>query len=292
METDIKEKPSMCPLCAAVEPAFFMSKNRCSLYECKNCKFWFVYPMPKLDEVYAQDYFTGAHSGFGYVNYDRDKKPMISTSEHYIKLIEKYSSARGKLLDIGAATGFFLSIAQRFGFEAYGVEISAYAANEAREKGFDVVTGTSADIPNEPKFDVVTMIDVIEHVSDPRAEIMRVHELLKDGGLYFINTQDTGSLYARLMRRRWHLIVPPEHVYYFSRKNIALLLGQCGFEVLEATTIGKRFSLPYIFAMLYTWQGLSLWRFISELCEHGWLSKIYIPINLGDNMSIIARKRS
>ena len=292
MEHVTEEKPQVCPLCKTPSPAFHMRKNNCSLYKCGSCKFWFVYPLPKLDDVYNQDYFTGGHGGFGYVNYDRDKQPMVSTSESYVKLIEKYSLGHGRWLDVGAATGFFLSIVQRFGFEPSGVEMSAYAAGVARDKGFSVITGTSAQVPDEPKYDVVSMIDVIEHVSDPRAEILRVRELLKDGGLFFLDTQDTGSLYARIMGRRWHLIVPPEHVNYFSRKNLSLLLTQCGFDVLELTTIGKRFSLPYIFSMLYKWQKLSLWLSLAQICERGWLAKIYLPINLRDTMSLVARKRS
>ena len=255
-----------------------MRKNNCTLYTCIACKFWFVYPVPEVAEVYTQEYFTGALGGFGYVNYDCDKKPMTSTFEQYVRLIKTYMPSPGRLLDIGAATGFFLSIAKRFGFDPYGVEISDYAAEQAREKGLPVITGTLVDVPPAPLFDVVTILDVIEHVMDPRAEIMRVHGLLREGGIFAINTQDTDSLFARIMKRRWHLIVPPEHLYYFDRENIRLLLAQCGFEVLEITTIGKHFSLPYIFATLHAWQKLALWRFLARLCERGWLSRIYFPI--------------
>jgi 2-polyprenyl-3-methyl-5-hydroxy-6-metoxy-1,4-benzoquinol methylase len=269
-----------------------MRKNNCTIYSCGACKFWFVHPIPQVAEVYTQEYFTGAHGGFGYVNYDRDKKPMVSTFERYVQRIEKYMPSHGRLLDIGAATGFFLSIAKHFGFDPYGVEISDYAAKLAREKGIPVITGTLADVPPTPLFSVITILDVIEHVENPRSEIMRAHQLLHDGGIFAINTQDTGSLFARIMKRRWHLIVPPEHLYYFNRENISLLLAQCGFEVVEITTIGKRFSLPYIFATLHAWQGLSLWHFLARVCERGWLSRIYVPINLGDNMFIIALKLS
>lgn len=291
MENEIQKKPLECPLCGASAPAFFMRKNNCTLYACPACKFWFVYPVPGVADVYTKEYFTGAQSGFGYVDYDRDKKPMVSTNERYLQHIEKYLPGRGRLLDVGAATGFFLSIVKRFGFDPYGVEMSDYAAAAARGKGLPVITGTLTDVPSAPLFDVITMIDVIEHVADPRSEVMRVRGLLKNGGIFAIDTQDTGSLYARILRRRWHLIVPPEHLNYFNRENIALLLTQCGFEVLEITTIGKRFSLPYIFTMLYSWQKLSFWKILARACERGWLSRLQIPINLGDTMFIIARKK-
>lgn len=291
MENEIQKKPLVCALCGASAPALFMRKNTCTLYACSVCKFWFVYPVPAVIDVYTKEYFTGAHGGFGYVDYDRDKKPMVSTSERYLQRIERYMPRHGRLLDVGAATGFFLSIVKRFGFDPYGVEMSDYAAGEARAKGLLVITGTLADVPPAPLFDVITMIDVIEHVADPRAEVLRVHALLKSGGIFAIDTQDTGSLYARILRRQWHLIVPPEHLNYFNRKNLTLLLTQSGFEVLEIKTIGKRFSPPYIFSMLYSWQKLSFWKMLARICERGWLSRLHIPINLGDTMFIIARKK-
>lgn len=291
MENEIQEKPLTCAICGARSPQFFMRKNKCTLYACTACKLWFVYPIPNVALVYTEEYFTGAHQGFGYVDYDRDKEPMTPTFEKYLKRIEAYVPNRGRLLDIGTATGFFLSIAQRLGFDPYGVEMSDYAAEQAREKGLPVITGTLSDISPAPLFDVITILDVIEHVADPRVEIMRVHELLREGGIFAINTQDTGSLYARILRKRWHLITPPEHLYYFNRENLSLLLKQCGFEVLEITTVGKRFSLPYIFSTLYTWQKLSFWRVLARVCNNGWLSRLHIPINLGDTMFIVARKK-
>jgi dolichol-phosphate mannosyltransferase len=290
-ERESQGKPLACALCGAPHPVFFKRKNNCTLYACTACKFWFVYPVPEVSDVYTKDYFVGADSGFGYVDYESDKKPMVSTNEQYVKLITTYVPQRGRLLDVGAATGFFLSIAQRLGFDPHGVEMSDYAAGEARGKGLPVITGTLADVPPAPLFDAITMIDVIEHVTDPRTEVTRVNALLKSGGIFAIDTQNTGSLYARLLRTRWHLIVPPEHLNYFNRENITLLLTQCGFEVLEITTVGKRFSLPYIFNMLHTWQKLWLWQTLARVCERGLLSKIYIPINLRDTMFVVAQKK-
>jgi 2-polyprenyl-3-methyl-5-hydroxy-6-metoxy-1,4-benzoquinol methylase len=280
-----------CPLCHAQKSAVFMKKDGYTLYRCGQCGFTFVHPIPNSAEVYSQDYFAGAVHGFGYVDYDTDKAPMVHTFEKYMRHIRALVPTGGRLLDVGAATGFFLDIAKRFGFEVHGVEISAFAAAQAREKGLDVLTGTLADTPKDLLFDVITMLDVIEHVSDPREEILRVKEIMRPGGVLVINTPDAGSLYARMMGKRWHLIVPPEHLYYFTRKNIRMLLEEEGFEVLSITTIGKQFTLPYIFKMLYAWQKLSVWKWLSTIFAHGWLSRIGIPINLRDNMFVLAKKK-
>lgn len=279
-----------CVLCRA-HTTIFGKKNGYTLYVCSVCALVFVDPIPQAIDVYGEDYFAGASAGFGYVDYDKDKEPMVPTFEKYLARIAALAQGN-TLLDVGAATGFFLHLAREHGFDVYGVEISPFAAARAREKGIRMITGTLADLPESPRFNVITMLDVIEHVKEPREELLRVCSLLEKDGVVIINTPDIGSVYARLMGRRWHLIVPPEHLYYFNRKNIQTLLQECGFEVVSISTVGKRFTLQYIFKMLYMWQGLRIWKYVSNLCEHTWLNRVALPINLRDNMFVIARKKS
>ena len=77
---------------------------------------------------------------------------------------------------------------------------------------------------------------------------------MKKGGLIAINTPDSGSFIAKLLGKRWHLLVPPEHLVIFNRVNLDLLLKSCGFEVLWTGKIGKKFTLQYIFQILANWQ--------------------------------------
>jgi SAM-dependent methyltransferase len=279
-----------CPLCASPAP-FFMHKNGCDIFACTACGLAFVYPVPDTAGVYTRDYFSGATHGFGYVNYDSDKGPMAPTLRGYLRAIAPLAPQRATLLDVGAATGVFISLAQHHGFDARGVELSEYAAQEARQKGLAVATGTLADLPASERFDVITMLDVIEHVPDPRRDIGLARERLQDGGVLAISTLDAGSLYARLMGRRWNQIVPPEHLYYFNRAALRLLLDEEGFDVAAISTVGRRFRLPYVFKTLYAWQRIALWERLLQRCSQGALSRLALPIHLRDNMFVIARKR-
>ena len=271
---------------------FFLRKNACDIYTCIGCGFSFVHPIPNVETVYDETYFTGAEGGHGYTDYDRDKEPMIPTFQEYLQRVRSLRPQSKTLLDVGAATGFFVALAKTAGFEASGVEIAEYAAEAGRSKGLDIMTGTLADVSAQKKgpYDVVAMLDVIEHVRDPRAELAHAHELLQPGGVLVINTPDAGSLYAKILGRNWHLIVPPEHLQYFSRPHMTRLLSESGFKVVEMTTIGKKFTLPYIFKTLYAWQGLSLWASLERSTSRRFLSRIAIPINLHDNMFLVAER--
>jgi len=109
MENDPKKIDFTCFICNNAKFCFFAKKQSYNLYRCQQCGLIFVYPLPEnLAEIYAKDYFSGATHGFGYVDYEKDKKAMSATFEMYLDEIEKLMPARNRLLDVGAATGAFL----------------------------------------------------------------------------------------------------------------------------------------------------------------------------------------
>jgi len=65
----------------------------------------------------------------------------------------------------------------------------------------------------------VTMWDVFEHFVDPASDVRAAARVLKVGGVLAINTPDISSWYARIMGKRWHLLIPPEHIHYFTKKG-------------------------------------------------------------------------
>jgi 2-polyprenyl-3-methyl-5-hydroxy-6-metoxy-1,4-benzoquinol methylase len=268
-----------------------MQKSGYSIYRCGTCDLRFVYPLPNsLENIYGEDYFAGAEDGFGYVDYDADKQPMVGAFKKYLQLIRRLRPGSKTLFDVGAATGFFLDVARQDGFDVSGVEISEYAAQKAREKGISVETGLLDTVDSSNAYDVITMLDLIEHVTDPLEILKKAHALLAPNGLIVINTPDAGSLYASMMGCRWHLIVPPEHLYYFNRKNIARILEQAGFRTRLITTIGKNFSVPYVLRTLHGWLGWNVFGSLADWSGHSFLKHISLPINLGDNMFVIAEK--
>lgn len=281
-----------CPLCTSPRTELFVIKDGYPLYRCRSCGVRFVHPVPDTRAVYEEPYFRGATRGFGYVDYDTDKQPMLRTFEKYLRHIRRYVPDRGRLLDVGTATGVFLSLAAANGFEATGVEISPYAAARAQAKGLAVTVGTLADVAPGKPFDVISLFDVIEHVPNPSHEITHAHALLRPGGVIAITTPDIGSWYATLLGKRWHLIVPPEHLYFFNRASLRKLLTDKGFEVLFVGSIGKQFTLSYLFKTLYQWQKMSLWKWLSGACTRPPFSWVKIPINLHDTMFVLARKNA
>lgn len=294
MENDTKIIYKICPACDMKVHSFFCTKNSHGIYKCRECQMLGIYPLPSglEDTVYNDDYFSSAEHGFGYMNYDEDKEPMRPVFESYLADLDKYTTRKGKLLDIGAATGFFMDIANKKGWTTEGIDISGYAAKVARSKGLNVKHGVLDNNSfKENDFDVITMWDVIEHLPDPISTLNIVGKLMRDNGILLINTPDSGSLYARLLGKRWHLLVPPEHINYFNYKSIEKSLMKSGFEVVEIKRIGKKFTVEYVVLMLYKWLKLGVIKYLLDFVkQHRKIGQISLPINLNDNMFIIARK--
>ncbi len=279
-----------CTICGSQDFVPFSTKNGHSIIRCTACDLIFVYPILAAPrEIYDRNYFDGAANGFGYTNYDEDKEPMRPVFSKYIEIIdEELAGEKGRLLDVGAATGFFVAMAQEAGYEAEGVDISEHAAGVGRAKGRKVHAGTIEDIHGV--YDCITMLDLIEHVPDPRSVIKKAAALLRSGGVLVINAPDAGSLLARMLGKRWHLISPPEHLHYFNRNNMRRLLEEEGFEVVRITTIGKWFTLKYIFKVLGRSTHIGLFQKMSALFSHWTLARFSIPLNLRDNMFVIAKR--
>lgn len=285
----MKNYKTKCALCNSVSTKHFCTKNGFDIYKCKTCDLLFISPLPKSIEVYDESYFLGAEKGFGYINYDADKEPMIPVFNKYLDILAKMGVKEGNLLDVGAATGFFMNLAKKRGFDVVGVELSDFAAQKGRDNGLNIITGDliPQKFQNE-QFDVVTLFDVIEHVPNPKEIIVEVKRILKKGGLIVMNTPDAGSLWARFWGKNWQLVVPPEHVNYFNIKNLSNYLSKSGFEVKYVSKIGKSFTIQYVINMLYKWSGLKIFNLKPN--PKSLLMKFSIPINLRDNFFIISKK--
>jgi len=151
------------------------------------------------------------------------------------------------LLDVGAGTGLLCRVAGEAGLEAWGVEPSGWGVRQAKAKGVARILQGSFPHPelSGKKFDIVTLIDVLEHLANPLTLLEAVVAALNPGGLVAIVTPNTRSLSARLLGRRWwHYRVA--HVGYYDPETLSKALERSGLVPLAWRPHARSFTVGYL----------------------------------------------
>jgi len=199
--------------------------------------------------------------------------------------------AGGRLLDVGCACGFLLVAARERGFEAEGIEPSAWATDYARrELGLSVRRGTLTTCDLAPEqYDVVVLADTLEHLTNPRKTLATIHRILREGGRLLLLTPDIGSAAARLAGRRWWALLD-DHYFYFSRVTLRRILAGEGFEVERLAAFGREFPLSHWLFKLSQY-SVALYRNAERAGRWLRVDRLRIRVNLGDQMACVARKK-
>ena len=231
-----------------------------------------------LDDEYA-----AAESG----DYLAEEAGQRATAREALESIERHV-APGRLVDLGCWVGFLAAEARERGWDAMGVEPSAWAAERASERGVPVLNAPLLDAPLlEGVFSAVTMGDVIEHLPDPGGALDRVRALLRDGGVLWLALPDAGSPLARALGRRWWSVLPT-HVHYFTRSSLSRLLRSRGFEVLEVATAPKAFSVAYYLGRLGGYSPPLARAAVGVAQRAGVAQRPWAP-DFRDRMAVLAR---
>ena len=230
-----------CPLCASRELRLHLRDGAWTLLRCGACAHVHLAEPPAEEELLARVYDAGYWrsadpSSRGYADYFGGEELQLDTMRRRAAMLG--ISAGDRVLEIGCASGCFLAAAQERGATVEGVEPSPAAAARAqlRLRGARVHRGTLSARPDDgTRFDWIVLVDTLEHLRDPRAELARAVDLLEDGGRLAVLTQDPDSLAARLLGRRWHHYKQPEHLHHFPRRTLTRLCGELGCEVERVT---------------------------------------------------------
>lgn len=285
-----------CFLCGADDERVMFHDEPFRVVRCGRCGMVYVNPRlssERLHEMYQEEYWSSDRAKeFGYASYLAERDNYERTYRRRVSTIERYRAEPGRVLDVGCAAGFFLSVMREKGWDTSGIEISKPMVDYARDTlGLpDVRHGDLTNLEiEETGYDVVTMWDVIEHLEDPRVHLQAVRRGLRDDGLLVLETQDVSSRFARLMGRKWQHYKHEEHLYHFDPDTLGRLLDEMGFEVLENTPRhgGKYVSMHFIVERVGRIHPV-LTTLASPLRL---LGDAALYVNLLDEMIVVARKR-
>ena len=192
------------------------------------------------------------------------------------------------LLEIGSHAGLFLDVARAKAWTAKGIEPSAWAVHEGRDRfGVDLEEGTVEELEVEDgEVDAVVMLDVLEHLTDPMAALRKIRPMLDGHGLLVVSTLNVDGLHGRFREGRWPWFIRP-HLHYFRPQTLVSMLRRAGFEAVEWRVVPRSFHVSYLIDRAAgTSPGAGLLRQTTRLADPR------VPVGwLGDVALVIARPR-
>ena len=267
-------------------PHYLASVDRYGNYgqivKCNACGLVYTNPRPQI-AVISQVYGDVVDKEYGEEGSGRSINAIFCLDK-----IKKFKSS-GRLLDIGCATGYFLNAA-RLNYDVHGVELSKWAVEYAKNNlKLSVDCGNLLQMHyDEDSFDVITMIDFIEHVSDPKEILREVYRILKKDGIVYIVTPSIKSLSASVFRSKWWGL-RAAHIYYFSPRTLKKMLYETGFEARFMQSFGRIFTLNYWLSRLVNYNKL-IYGIFSALINKTRTGQKLVYINTLDSIEILAAK--
>jgi 2-polyprenyl-3-methyl-5-hydroxy-6-metoxy-1,4-benzoquinol methylase len=260
-KSQIAPRPTVCGICrgelelarrgggsghepSAFSPSCHRIGEHGDFYRCRRCGTVHQPSLPRGSALY--DIYR-AVSDERYMVEERGRR---RTARRLLDRLGKYVP-EGRLLQIGCGYGLLLDEARRRGYEVEGVEPSVEAASYAREHlGLPVreMAFEEADLQGA-RYDGILLVDVLEHLSDPRAALDRLRDLLAPDGALLIVTPDPSSLTARLAGANWWCYVPA-HSCLIPRKTLRQLLVVRDLVVVEDVASVHSFTPGYWLAGL------------------------------------------
>jgi len=256
------------------------------LVECEKCSLVYLNPRIK-EQLILESYKSAVDTIFIEQNENR-----IKTFKNSIKYISKKYDIKltesTNVLDIGCAGGAFPKAASDLGLSVIGLEPSSWLAEQARNRyGLDVRAGVLEEHNfDRSSFDVVTLWDVIEHLTRPDAVINQIHMLLKDDGILVINYPDYDSWVRRFLKFRWPFFLSV-HLIYFTPETIKKFLQKEKYVVVEIKPYFQTLEFGYILKRASTTFGIikPLYKLVKLLG----LAKVPFKYNMGQSM-LVAKK--
>lgn len=195
---------------------------------CKRCGLVYVTPRltkPELDRFYAEDYRKIYKGG----NSLEAEKRHAKTAFELMPKNARFPWQEGKHLDIGCSTGQLVRMTG-----GCGIEPNREHCEIAKAAGLNVLNTTIEDYNPDIRFDIITMLNALEHVTSPTAALEKIHSLLNDGGHVLISVPNLLST---------HINIPVDaflsnaHLFNFTAATLGIMMQKCGLKPVKAWPI-------------------------------------------------------
>lgn len=242
-----------CLACGSIETSFytrakdveyFTSDRQFSYFVCKECGSLSIDPVPieQLSIIYPKNYYSFSPQKMGLLL----RVKTFLDQLFFKKFLSLLKRKELKVLDVGGGEGWMLDVVKNTDSRVVHtqvVDIDDRAQALAQAKGHKYFCGRFEEFPVDQKYDLILMLNLIEHVSNPRAILEKAFQAMSEGGFLLIKTPNIESLDARLFKDlNWGGYHCPRHWVLFSMISLEKLAVSVGFHVeIKKYTQGSPF---------------------------------------------------
>lgn len=232
---------------------------------------------------YSEEYFEDKkRTGFRFTN--NSKRFYYS---RVLRIINKYHKT-GTHLDVGCGQGKMVAFASKY-YSSQGIDISPEAIDYAKKnykQKFECASLEQLEkLYQKKSFNIITAIDVLEHIKEPDKTIRDIHSLLKIKGLLVISVPNTKSLGRRIKKEKWFALRDKTHVSLLEPETWINLLQENGFTIVMKKTDGL-WDSPYMIWLPEMLQHV-LFKFSFNVLFYIGL----LPSSNGENLVILGLKK-
>jgi len=253
-----------CPICAGRSIVILYAKlyDSRSLLNCRDCKISFVYP--RVFNKNAYSLVLGNE-----LNRDIIDRIKTATADKILAVIDSYKSVKSTLLDVGCGLGHLVIRAADSGWDSYGIDRSEHTVAQAQNRfgSSRIALGDFTQLPLGSKtYDVITLIDVIEHTYEIRTLLNKCKDALAEKGILAIVTPDLDSFSRKCLKRYWPHF-NSDHVIFISSHSVGDFLATNGFTIMAIKQFRKVFNLDYLLFMLKA-KAAGRWSFFVDILNN------------------------
>lgn len=259
-----------CPVCQSADATlfaqardfeYFTSEETYQYLECTHCGAVYLNhpPIDRLNEIYPSNYYSYVSRQEGFF----ESVKQWLDGRLFKKSLDQIPGDGLSVLDVGGGAGWLLSLVRKLSprvVQTHEVDVAESVRAAAEAAGHQFHCARIEEFETTERFDLILMLNLIEHVSDPVGVLSALSRLVSDRGLILVKTPNTDTLDRRIFQHRnWGGFHCPRHWVLFTMEGFTRLAEQCGLEVVEAKyTQGGPQWASSIMSLLTNWGLIKL----------------------------------
>lgn len=210
----------------ATDEEYFTTNKLFKYFYCGSCNNISIAPVPEklLNIIYPKNYYSYSVSVKGSI---LENVKQYFDKKFFYSVLKKIQSKDISVLDVGGGSGWLLSLIKKFDKRVkytQVVDLDEKAEDLARSNGHEFYLGAIENYTTERKFDLILMMNILEHVKDPQNVLGKVKKLLSDEGVILIKTPNWASLDAKIFKKHyWGGLHAPRHWVIFCEESLFAL---------------------------------------------------------------------